>query len=134
MRDRVRSDVALRTEAGLYVTALGAEGDWLLAGQASRVLGWENFTILRVGDGRFALKTAHGRYVTACPESEGFRLKGCADRILGWELFELLEKGDTFTLKSGHGRLLRIGSKEERFVLRCDASDANASWLAARLL
>jgi len=127
--------VALRTETGLYVTALGAEGGWLLAGQALRVLGWENFTLLRVADGRFALKTAHGRYVTAGPESEGFILKAVADRILGWELFELSENGERFTLKSGHNRFLRVGSKEERYVLRADAASAQeAGWLTARLL
>ena len=135
MKDRVRSDIALKTEHGTYVTALGAESDWQLAGQASRVLGWENFTLLRVGDGRFALKTAHGRYVTAGREEQQWLLRGCADRILGWELFELHEKGETFTLKTGHGRYLRVGGQDERFLLRGDAATLEeASWLTGRLL
>ena len=134
-KNRVRSDIALKTEQGSYVTALGAEADWLLAGQASRVLGWENFTLLRVADGRFALKTAHGRYVSACPENQHWLLKGGADRILGWELFELVQREGRFTLKSGHGRYLRVGSEAERFILRADASDlATASWLTGREL
>ena len=130
MNNRVRSDIALKTEHGLWVTALGPEGDWLLAGQAHQVLGWENFTLLRVGDARYALKTAHGRYVSACPENQDWVLKGGADRILGWELFELVEREGQFTLKSGHGRFLRLG---ERGMLRADAVDLDgASWLTAR--
>ena len=99
---RCRLDVALRTQQGLYVTALPKEGNWRLAGIANRILSWENFVMIQLGQNQVALKTAHSTYVSAKNEKDEWRLRADADRILGWEIFILEERGASFTLRTAH--------------------------------
>jgi hypothetical protein len=126
-----RVDVALRTHRNLYVTALNAVTGWYLAGVSERVLGWENFTLLRLSDDEVALKTAHGTYVTAFSDADDWSLRGRADRILGWESFTihyLNNNGKAFggsdsrnhlsiALRTRHGQWVRGGGVEQGFRL-----------------
>ena len=129
-----RVDVALRTHRDFYVTALNSATGWYLAGVSQRILGWENFTLLRLSSDEVALKTAHNTYVTAFPEGDDWFLRARADRILGWEIFKIhyLKGGSPFTgatgelpvaLRTSHGRWVRSLGVERAFRLIGDADE-----------
>ena len=136
-----RVDVALRSHRNLYVTALTQANGWYLAGVSKRVLGWENFTLLRLSNHEVALKTAHGKYVTAFPAEDGWSLRGRADRILGWEIFRIHylsgERDEAFgrggasrelavALETHHGKWVRGGGAEQGFRLSADSAELSA--------
>ena len=131
-----RVDVALRTYRDLYVTALSGAAGWYLAGVSQRILGWENFTLLRLSDREVALKTAHSTYVTAYPKEDDWALRGRANRILGWESFQIAylseveafgraEPGREFSvaLRTAHGKWVRCHGLENSYRISGDSVD-----------
>jgi hypothetical protein len=83
--------VAFKTAHDRYVSAMGADHDWLLMAQTDVIDDYEIFTLLCQGDGKVAFKTVHNRYVTAMDADWDWVLRAETTEILDFELFTLLD-------------------------------------------
>lgn len=106
---------SIQTMTGNYLTAVGGGGRiWdVLHTDATRVGGWEKFTLIDAGDGtpnvRYGIRTAGGRYLTAV--GGGGRITDVihsdATQIHGWEKFTLIALGGgIYAIQTNDGHFL----------------------------
>jgi hypothetical protein len=98
-----RPVVAIKTAHNRYVTAMGADRDWVLRAKTDEILEFEEFTLLCREKGKVAVQTWHkieqgkNRYVTAMDdqwhgdEEWYWVLRAETDEILDFEEFTLLD-------------------------------------------
>jgi hypothetical protein len=89
--------VAFKTAHNRYVSAMGADHDWLLMAQASVIDDYEEFTLLCQDYGKVALQTWHkddegkNRYVTAMGADWDWLLRAETNVLDDYEKFTLLD-------------------------------------------
>lgn len=83
--------VALITFHGRYVTAMGADRDWVIRAETTKLKDWEKLTLLCLDNGKVALKTHHDRYVTAMGADRDWVLRAETAELKDWEKFTLVE-------------------------------------------
>ena len=88
---RGSTPVALITFHGRYVTAMGADRDWVLRAETTELKDWEKFTLLCLDNGKVALKTHHDGYVTAMGADRDWVLRAETTELKDWEKFTLVE-------------------------------------------
>lgn len=96
-----------REDKNRYVTAMGADRDWMLRAETSDRLAWEEFTLLDADTGEqlpcleafelfgqgevgIALKTHHGRYVTAMGADRDWVIRAETTELKDWEKFTVV--------------------------------------------
>ncbi len=124
--------VAFKTFHDRFVTAMGADRDWVLRAETRQISDWEKFTLICLDNGKVALTTSHGRYVTAMNDQPGFdwELRGETNVLSDWEkftvidpdteeqltcmrVFELLEQGEVrIALQTYHNRYVTAMNDE----------------------
>ena len=88
--------VAIRTTHGRYVSAMGADWDWVIRAETKTIDNFEEFTMLCLCDGKVAFQTFHTkdgkhRYVTAMGEDWDWILRGETTERLDFEIFTLVD-------------------------------------------
>jgi hypothetical protein len=89
--------VALKTAHDRYVTAMGADWDWVLRAETDVIDDYEEFALLCQDDGKIVLQTWHktedgkNRYVTATDIHRDWELRAETDVIDLYEEFTLLD-------------------------------------------
>jgi hypothetical protein len=148
--------VVLITAHNRYVTAMGADWDWVLRAEADRVGDYEEFSLLCQDDGKVALRTWHktgdgdNRYVTAMGADGDWLLRAETDVIDLYEQFTLLDADtgkprpcsdvveslesdgkarmafETYHEKDGKNRLVTAMGTDWDWVLRAETNELGA--------
>jgi hypothetical protein len=148
--------VAFKTAHNKYVTAMGADRDWVLMAETDTRDDFEEFTLLCQGNGKIALQTWHekegkNRYVTAMGADQDWVLKAETNVLDDYEEFTLLDadtgeqrpclemvealKDDgevriafqTWHKKEGKNRLVTAMDAEWGWKLRAETNELRAS-------
>ena len=92
--------VRLKTVHGRYVSAMGADDNWLLRAETETIGDpCQEFTLLCLEGGKIALQTCHKtdagnpRYVTPLGADFDWQLKAQTNEMKSWEEFTLLDPG-----------------------------------------
>lgn len=88
--------VAIRTTHDRYVTAMGADRDWILMGETTEILDFEEFTMVCLCNGKVAFKTFHTkdgkhRYVSAMGADRDWILMAETTERGDFEIFTLVD-------------------------------------------
>ena len=87
--------VAFKTAHNKYVTAMGADRDWVLMAETDTRDDFEEFTLLCQGNGKIALQTWHekegkNRYVTAMDAEWDWKLRAETNELRASEKFTVI--------------------------------------------
>jgi len=102
---------AIQTFRGNYLTAInggGITGRPAINTDATRVSGWETFTLVPQSGGLYAIQTLNGNYVTALNGggmATGDVTHTDARSVNAWEKFAFISNGDgTYAIRTSNGR------------------------------
>jgi len=149
--------VALQTAHNRYVTAMGADRDWVLKAETDVLDDYEQFTLLCQNNGKIALQTWHetgngtNRYVTAMGDDRDWVLRAETDVLDAYEEFTVLDADtgerrscsevvdsleadgetrialQTWHKKDGKNRLVTAMTAEWDWKLRAETNELRAS-------
>jgi len=126
MRYPAPARIALKTHHDRYVTAMGAESDWVLS-QTVELTDCGKFTSIYLNDGKIAFKTCYDRYVTAEDdtaedEKKDWVLRAETTEIRAWEEFTPI------LIYSDSGKVA-FKTYHDRYVT---AMDAASDWVLSQ--
>jgi uncharacterized protein YgiM (DUF1202 family) len=118
------TSVALITFHGRYVTAMGADRDWVLRAETTELKDWEKFTLLYLDSGKVAFRTFHGRYVTAMGADPDWVLRAETTELKDWEKFTLIDLDNgRVAFMTFHGRYVTAMGADRDWVLRAETAE-----------
>ena len=111
-----------------YVSADRGLGGLLVANR-EKAKEWETFSLIPLGNNKFAIQTSYGKYVRAAYDKNNYLIAD-RDTIGEWEKFEILRFGaEEIAIKASNGKFVTVGADvKKKLPILIAASNSISSY------